>query len=74
MLFRSVSSPLTPKETLVLKHLMKGLSGKQIAARLKLSINTVNTHRKSILKKSKAKNMSEAIRTALENDWIADEK
>lgn len=69
-LFGSISSPLTPKETQVLKELMKGLSGKQLASRLMLSVNTINTHRKSILRKTKTKSMNEAIAKALSNEWI----
>jgi len=69
-LFGSARSPLTKKETQVMKLLMKGLSGKQLASRLRISINTVNTHRKSIIRKAHAKNINEAISTALQNDWI----
>jgi len=69
-LFGSAASPLTKKETQILKLLMKGISGKQVADRIHISINTLNTHRKSIIHKARAKNMNEAINIALRNDWI----
>jgi DNA-binding NarL/FixJ family response regulator len=40
---------LTERETDVLKWLAKGLSNKEIADKLNISIHTVNTHRKNIM-------------------------
>ncbi|MEA3317589.1 MAG: response regulator transcription factor, partial [Bacteroidota bacterium] len=43
---------LTKRETDVLKWLAKGLSNKEIADKLNVSIHTVNTHRKNIMDKT----------------------
>ncbi len=69
-LFGSAVSPLTKRETQILQLFMKGVSGKQVADRLRVSANTVHSHRKSIIRKAGAKNMTEAISIALRNDWL----
>jgi DNA-binding CsgD family transcriptional regulator len=43
---------LSKRETGVLKWLAKGLSNKEIADKLNISIHTVNTHRKNIMDKT----------------------
>jgi DNA-binding CsgD family transcriptional regulator len=45
----------------IIKMLEKGLSSEQIAEQLFLSPNTINTHRRNILRKSGKANMSELI-------------
>ncbi|MEI7595281.1 MAG: helix-turn-helix transcriptional regulator [Bacteroidota bacterium] len=55
---------LTIRETEVLKLIAKGLISKQIADKLFISINTVNTHRQRILEKLNAGNIIEAIHYA----------
>ena len=69
-LFGTSASPFTKKESKVLELLMKGLSGKQLAAKLDVSINTINTHRKSIFRKTRAQSLNEAISRALKNNWV----
>lgn len=44
--------PLTPRETDVLRYTAMGLTSRQIAARLSISLNTVLTHRKNIAEKT----------------------
>jgi DNA-binding NarL/FixJ family response regulator len=43
---------LSERETAVLKWLAKGLSNKEVADELNISIHTVNTHRKNIMDKT----------------------
>lgn len=43
---------LTERETDVLQWLAKGLSNKEIAEKLNISIHTINTHRKNIMDKT----------------------
>ncbi|MBT2207338.1 MULTISPECIES: helix-turn-helix transcriptional regulator [Actinomadura] len=43
---------LTPREHMVVDHMLKGLSSKQIARHLRLSPHTVNDHLKSIYRKT----------------------
>jgi DNA-binding CsgD family transcriptional regulator len=55
---------LTARETEVLQLISKGLLSKEIARKLYISINTVNTHRQHILEKLNADNSIEAIKYA----------
>jgi DNA-binding CsgD family transcriptional regulator len=54
-------SQISQREKEVLIMLSNGLSSKQIAGRLFISVNTVNNHRKKILQKLKVSNSAEAI-------------
>jgi len=56
---------ITKREKEILHLLSKGLASKQIAEELFISINTVNNHRKNILKKLKVNNASEAIQQSI---------
>jgi DNA-binding CsgD family transcriptional regulator len=55
---------LTAREKEVLLLISKGLISKQIADKLFISVNTVNTHRQRILEKLQADNAIEAIKYA----------
>jgi DNA-binding CsgD family transcriptional regulator len=61
-------SVLTKKEHIVLIELVDGLTSKEIAEKYYISIHTVQTHRKRILKKLAVKNTAELIRYALKNN------
>lgn len=52
---------ITSREIEVINLIGKGCSTKEVAKILSLSIYTVETHRKNILKKMEAKNMVDAI-------------
>jgi len=52
---------LSPRETEILRFLAEGLSAKEIAARLSLSVSTVKTHRKKIYSKMSVARRSQAI-------------
>lgn len=60
----------TNKELLVLKKLANGYSTKQIAEDLCISIHTVETHRKNMLKKYFCKNTAELIYYASSRNWV----
>ena len=60
---------LTPREKQVLKLIAEGLSTKMIADYLKISINTIETHRRHLLEKLAAKNSMELIRKAFTLFW-----
>lgn len=49
---------LSEREQEVLELVAKGLSSKEIAERLKITVNTVNTHRKSITRKTGIKSVA----------------
>jgi DNA-binding NarL/FixJ family response regulator len=57
---------ITPREKEVLELVAKGMSTKQIADQLSISIRTVESHRINMLKKMKVNNSAELIRKAIE--------
>lgn len=64
------TSFLSPREREVLLMLADGKKSKEIASRLFISIDTVNTHRKKILAKTGALNTVDLIRRATRDGWI----
>lgn len=58
---QKIDSPLSARESEVLKLLADGLSYKMVADRLYLSFNTVNTHVKHIYEKLHVSSLGEAI-------------
>lgn len=52
---------LTSREKEILSFIAEGLSSKQIAARLFISENTVNNHRKNMLAKTGARSSAEMV-------------
>jgi DNA-binding NarL/FixJ family response regulator len=56
---------LSQRETQILESLSNGLSSKHIADALIISKDTVETHRKNILKKLQADNMVQAVAMAI---------
>ncbi|MDD5570940.1 MAG: LuxR C-terminal-related transcriptional regulator [Bacteroidales bacterium] len=58
---------LTAREEEVLKLIVQGLSNKEIAVNLFISVNTVDTHRKNLLRKLNAKNVAALVCFAVEN-------
>ena len=68
---------LTARELEVLNLLSMGLSSKEISQRLFISPNTVEYHRKQLLRKANANNVAQLIGIAFRNkilkaDGIAD--
>ncbi len=61
---------LSNKEIEVLGLISKGLTTKEIAAKLFVSTRTIETHRNSILKKFEVKNTAELIKKATEINLI----
>lgn len=57
----TLSSLLTPKQLLVLEELAAGRSNKEIAVRLCISDETVNSHMKEILGRLAVRNRTEAV-------------
>ncbi|MEJ2697070.1 MAG: response regulator transcription factor [Candidatus Sulfobium sp.] len=63
-------SRLTKKESVVLRHLAKGRSNKEIAARMNISPGTVNSHLDNIYQKLNCSSRSVACLTALRNGLL----
>jgi len=54
-------TPLTPRETEIVRLVAKGLIAKEIASKLNLSTHTIYTHRKNIMKKLNLNTASELV-------------
>ena len=67
-IFVSKNSPqsrvvsLTKKEKEIVSLILEGKESKEIAKQLHISVNTVSTHRKNILKKLNARNVGEMVK------------
>jgi len=61
---------LSSREQEIIKLISEGLVSKEIADKLFISINTVNTHRQRIIEKLKVTNTAEAVRYASEVGWL----
>lgn len=68
----SKAETLTPKEKMVLKLVAEGNSNKDIAAKLNLSVKTIDTHRASFMKKLDLHNVREVTRFAMQNGLVGD--
>lgn len=60
---------LTKKEREIAQMILDGKKSKEVSEVLNISMNTVGTHRKNILKKLKAKNMGEMIKILASYDF-----
>lgn len=60
----SADGLFTKTEVKILRLLSEGFSSKEIADRASISFNTVNTHRRNMLRKAKVKNTTELIQYA----------
>jgi len=58
---------LTNRELEILSLIVDGLSSEEIGDKIHIARNTVNMHRKQIMKKMEAKNLAELVRKSLEN-------
>lgn len=65
------SSSLTDREREVLKMIAEGNSNKEIAARLRLSVKTVDNHRCSMMRKLDLHNIAAITRYAVEHRMVA---
>ncbi len=67
---RETESPLSPRETEVLKRLAEGRSNREIAGDLEISLSTVKAHIQSILVKLAASTRADAAVKALKKGWL----
>ncbi|MGB5262953.1 MAG: LuxR C-terminal-related transcriptional regulator, partial [Lutimonas sp.] len=65
-----ISHQLSTREMEVIRLIEKGLSSKEIAEKLFLSVHTVNTHRGNILKKTEKSNVSDLIYSLKEDGLL----
>jgi DNA-binding NarL/FixJ family response regulator len=62
---------LTPRERQIVQLLAEGLSNKETAAKLGISVKTVETHRKNIMQKLGMSAFSELVRYAIRNNLVS---
>jgi len=63
-------SPLSPRETEILRHVTDGKSNKEIAYTLGISQQTVKNHMTSVLKKLNVDDRTQAAITAIRRGWV----
>lgn len=61
---------LSQRELEVMEHLARGLTNREIAERLTISIKTVDTHRGHVLKKLNLRNNSDITRYAIQHGYV----
>jgi DNA-binding NarL/FixJ family response regulator len=66
----STIPPLTKREKEILGHIVEGLTNPQIAEKLFISIDTVDSHRKNLHFKLNVNNTAQLVRFAVENSLI----
>lgn len=69
-LFSEIKDELTRREKQVLTLLIQGRLSKEISSILKISKQTVDTHRKNMLHKKNLSNTGELVGKAIRNGWI----
>ncbi len=67
---QAVASSLTHREREIVQQVAEGHINKEIAARLNISIKTVETHRASAMRKLKLKTTADLVRYAVRNQLI----
>lgn len=60
----------SPREKEILERLCEGKASKEVAAAMGISVFTVNTHRRNLLKRTGLKNTAELVKRAHDEDWI----
>ena len=63
-------SPLTNRETQVLRHVSMGLKNREIGKSLGISVETVKEHVQNILRKLDVNDRTQAAVWAIRNDFI----
>ena len=66
----AVKERLSPREREVVQLLAEGKSNKEVATCLKISVKTVETHRKHIMAKLELHSLSDLVRYAIQNGII----
>ncbi|MCS6824362.1 MAG: response regulator transcription factor [Cytophagaceae bacterium] len=67
---KNEKSILSRKEKIILKYLAQGLSSREIAEQLDLSVRTVEVHRARMMKKLQVKNAVELVKYAIQNKMV----
>jgi DNA-binding NarL/FixJ family response regulator len=65
---------LTPRQRQVLQLIAEGLSTKEIAYRLELSVKTVETHRAQLMERLQIRDIAGLVKYAIRNGLVSSEK
>jgi two-component system response regulator NreC len=65
-------SSLSDRETEVLRHIALGYSNKEIAARLSLSVKTIEVHKANAMRKLNITSRIDLVRYAMFQGWLQD--
>ncbi|RZS82847.1 DNA-binding NarL/FixJ family response regulator [Motilibacter rhizosphaerae] len=68
---RSVTTPLTPRETDVLREAARGLTNEEIGGRLGLRASTVKSHLEHVYAKTGVRDRAASVAEALRRGWIS---
>jgi DNA-binding NarL/FixJ family response regulator len=63
----STRDPITPREREIIQLLTEGLSNKEAAARLGISVKTIEAHRANIMRKLRLRSVTDLVRYAIRN-------
>jgi len=63
-------SKLSKKEKEILQFLVKGMSSREIAEKLQLSVRTVDNHRANMMRRLQVRNAAELVKTAVEEKLL----
>lgn len=69
-IFKPAKEILTRREKEILKNLIEGHNSRSLSDKLFLSIETINTHRRNMLRKTKTKSTIELITKAIKEGWF----
>jgi DNA-binding NarL/FixJ family response regulator len=61
---------LTPREHQILGLIWSGLKNREIAARIKVSVKTVEAHRATVMKKVRVSNTAQLLKAAIQDHLI----
>jgi len=61
----SHSPSLTPRQKEILRHVASGLTNREIADRLDISVRTVEVHRFNLMRRLDVRNVAQLLRQAL---------
>jgi len=61
---------LTPREREVVQLVAGGLSSKEVASKLRVSVKTIETHRANAMKKLRLRSVSDLVRYAVRNQLV----
>ncbi|TMB94150.1 MAG: response regulator transcription factor [Chloroflexi bacterium] len=67
---RNGATSLTDREQEILQLIWNGLKNREIGARLKISVKTVEAHRANMMKKLRVSNAAQLLKAAIEEGFI----